>query len=226
MRVLLIAATAALLAGAATETKAFTAPAGGGLTDAAESMDFVEKTQVFVRAGRRYCFYVDAWNGPGWYRCGYAFRRGLGFGGAYGWNGWYVPRYHSRFARGDFRNHRGDHRSRRDFRQEQRSERRTIRQEQGRERRNMREDGGDRQERRQNGRIDRAIEQQQNGRSLQRDRSQASEPRGATQDRGGSMQRGSGGQEGGARAGGRQGGGTQGGGGQGRGGQNGGGGKN
>lgn len=227
MRILLIAATAGILIGAITETKAFTAPAGGGLTDASESLDLAEKAQVFVRAGRRYCFYVDAWNGPGWYRCGYAFRRGLGFGGAYGWNGWYAPRYHSRFARGDFRKYRGDaHRGHRNFRQEQHGERRTLRQEQGQERRSSREDGRDRrQEPRQNGRMDRPSEQQQNGRGLQRDGNKSMGRRGsAVQDRGGGMQRGEGGQEGGARTGGRQGGGTQGGARQGGGGQSGGGG--
>jgi hypothetical protein len=48
----------------------------------------VEKTQVYVYGGRRYCFYVDAWNGPGWYRCGYGWREGYGWGGYDGWRGW------------------------------------------------------------------------------------------------------------------------------------------
>jgi hypothetical protein len=39
-------------------------------------------------AGRRYCWYDSAWNGPGWYWCGYPWRRGIGWGGAYGWRGW------------------------------------------------------------------------------------------------------------------------------------------
>ena len=38
--------------------------------------------------GQRYCWYDDAWNGPGWYYCGYAWRQGLGWGGPYGWNRW------------------------------------------------------------------------------------------------------------------------------------------
>jgi hypothetical protein len=44
--------------------------------------------QVYVHEGRRYCFYFDGWHGPGWYRCGFAWRRGLGWGGVYGWNSW------------------------------------------------------------------------------------------------------------------------------------------
>ena len=37
---------------------------------------------------QRYCWYDSAWNGPGWYYCGYAFRRGYGWGGGSGWNNW------------------------------------------------------------------------------------------------------------------------------------------
>jgi hypothetical protein len=33
----------------------------------------------------RYCFYFNGWQGPGWYRCGFAWRRNLGWGGEYGW---------------------------------------------------------------------------------------------------------------------------------------------
>jgi hypothetical protein len=42
----------------------------------------------FVFGGRNYCFYPNGWNGPGFYWCGYAFRRGLGWGGGHGWHGW------------------------------------------------------------------------------------------------------------------------------------------
>ena len=42
----------------------------------------------YLFGNQRYCWYDSAWNGPGWYYCGYAFRRGFGWGGAYGWNGW------------------------------------------------------------------------------------------------------------------------------------------
>lgn len=38
--------------------------------------------------GRAYCWYESGWKGPGWYRCGFAARRGLGWGGPAGWHGW------------------------------------------------------------------------------------------------------------------------------------------
>jgi hypothetical protein len=43
----------------------------------------VEQTALYVVRGRRYCFYFDGWHGPGWYRCGFAWRQGLGWGGVY-----------------------------------------------------------------------------------------------------------------------------------------------
>jgi hypothetical protein len=52
------------------------------------SLDIVEKAQVFVWHGRRYCWYDDGWQGPGFYWCGYAKRHGLGWGGGAGWHGW------------------------------------------------------------------------------------------------------------------------------------------
>ena len=42
----------------------------------------------YLYGGRRYCWYDAAWNGPGWYSCGFAWRSGYGWGGGYGWNGW------------------------------------------------------------------------------------------------------------------------------------------
>jgi hypothetical protein len=42
----------------------------------------------FLYSGRNYCWYWDGWRGPGWYWCGYAFRRGFGWGGGEGWHGW------------------------------------------------------------------------------------------------------------------------------------------
>ncbi len=50
----------------------------------------VEKTQ-FLSGGRQYCFYPDGWRGPGFYWCGYAQRRGFGWGGPAGWRGWAGP---------------------------------------------------------------------------------------------------------------------------------------
>jgi len=59
-----------------------------GLRAALGSLDIVVKAQVFVWHGRRYCWYDDGWQGPGFYWCGYARRHGLGWGGGAGWHGW------------------------------------------------------------------------------------------------------------------------------------------
>jgi len=42
----------------------------------------------FIYNGRQYCWNEDGWRGPGWYWCGHADHEGVGWGGAYGWNGW------------------------------------------------------------------------------------------------------------------------------------------
>ena len=78
-----VAACAAALVAGAKESEASPAGGAGALGNAVDS-SMTEPAQVYVRAGRRYCFYVDAWRGPGWYRCGFAWRRGLGWGGTYG----------------------------------------------------------------------------------------------------------------------------------------------
>ena len=52
----------------------------------------------FIYGGRPYCWYPYGWAGAGWYWCGYGTYVGVGWGGAYGWNGWVVPR-HYRAAR-------------------------------------------------------------------------------------------------------------------------------
>src|SRR5215203_505766 len=128
MRILMIAA-ATLALGALSPAQAFTLPGDGGLGWASQAVNIIDDAQVMAFAGRRYCFYVDAWNGAGWYRCGFAWRRGYGFGGVYGWNNWYLPRYHARFHRGDSHRHgRQEHgRDRRDggrnFRQDGREAR-------------------------------------------------------------------------------------------------------
>jgi hypothetical protein len=56
----------------------------------------VEDVHAF--RGHDYCFYFDAWNGPGWYRCGSAWRNGFGWGGEYGWNEWYYAPAYARFG--------------------------------------------------------------------------------------------------------------------------------
>ena len=48
----------------------------------------IEQAQFFY-GGRNYCWYDDGWHGPGYYWCGYAFRRGFGWGGGEGWRGWH-----------------------------------------------------------------------------------------------------------------------------------------
>jgi hypothetical protein len=70
--------------------------------------DLVDRiaVRVYVHEGHRYCFYFNGWHGPGWYRCGFAFRRGVGWGGIYGWNDWSYGPYERRF--GHNRHHDGD----------------------------------------------------------------------------------------------------------------------
>jgi hypothetical protein len=51
--------------------------------------------------GRQYCWYDRGWRGPGWYWCGYAYRRGYGWGGPVGWRGW--DRGHPPMGRGGYR---------------------------------------------------------------------------------------------------------------------------
>ncbi len=47
-----------------------------------------EQAQLFLWGGRNYCWYDFGWHGPGYYWCGYARRRGYGWGGPVGWHGW------------------------------------------------------------------------------------------------------------------------------------------
>ena len=46
----------------------------------------LDKAQYYW-GGRHYCWY-EGWHGPGWYYCGYGWRRGYGWGGPEGWRGW------------------------------------------------------------------------------------------------------------------------------------------
>jgi hypothetical protein len=67
-------------------------PGAGALNDAADAMVLTENVQLYMRGGRRYCWYDDGWQGPGWYWCGYRWRRGFGWGGGLGWGrgfGWH-----------------------------------------------------------------------------------------------------------------------------------------
>jgi hypothetical protein len=67
----------------------------GALRTAANELTAVQTVQFFWR-GRRYCWYDAGWRGPGWYWCGYRWRRGFGWGGPIGWRGWHRPGIHRR----------------------------------------------------------------------------------------------------------------------------------
>ncbi len=47
----------------------------------------VSENDQFVWEGQTYGWYDDGWSGPGCYVVGFAFRRGLGYGGGDGWHG-------------------------------------------------------------------------------------------------------------------------------------------
>jgi hypothetical protein len=90
MRKFLLAAgaVAALFAAPLLPGKAEAAPIGAaGFQSALEDMSILHKAQ-YVYGGRNYCWYGAGWRGPGWYWCGYAWRRGFGWGGPVGWRGW------------------------------------------------------------------------------------------------------------------------------------------
>src|SRR5262245_8556191 len=78
---------AALVAGSPNRVNA--APFGdpSGTRAAFDEINVVGKAQ-YIYGGFSYCWYEDGWRGPGWYRCGYRLRRGLGWGGGVGWQGW------------------------------------------------------------------------------------------------------------------------------------------
>lgn len=84
------AGTALMMVGALFTSAQAVAPITGGAATKrlVEPSALTEKAQVFIWGGRRHCFYDDAWNGPGWYWCNYAWRRGYGWGGGPGWHRW------------------------------------------------------------------------------------------------------------------------------------------
>jgi hypothetical protein len=67
------------------------APIVGGGAVREPTLSAVEPVQ-YIYLGKPYCWYHYGWAGPGWYRCGYGTRTGLGWGGSYGWNAWELPR--------------------------------------------------------------------------------------------------------------------------------------
>jgi hypothetical protein len=104
--------TLAFVFAAATAVSAAALPAqaapaiGSGIAQTDEANPLLQDVQnrVFVYRGRPYCFYFDGWHGAGWYRCGWNWRRGLGWGGVYGWNDWDYGPAARRFG---FHHHRG-----------------------------------------------------------------------------------------------------------------------
>ena len=94
MRSLTSVALAASVALISTE-QAMAAPisAPHATRTALAQLALIERAQ-FIHLGRPYCWYPYGWAGPGWYWCGYGTRFGVGWGGAYGWNGWVAPRGH------------------------------------------------------------------------------------------------------------------------------------
>jgi hypothetical protein len=82
-----VAAVAVGVTAIGTRAEAGPLPAFGGLGAASDAVAITENVQYFF-GGRNYCFYDDGWNGPGWYWCGYRYRRGFGFGGGHGFHGW------------------------------------------------------------------------------------------------------------------------------------------
>ena len=82
---LTFAAATAVLALTSQSQAAPIAPEGIGA--ALDNTAITENVQ-FVWRGASYCWYDGGWHGPGWYRCGFQFRRGFGWGGGIGWNNW------------------------------------------------------------------------------------------------------------------------------------------
>ena len=96
----LSAAAAVLTAGPLVPSGASATPLGAptGLRLVIDSMDPVENVAI--------CFYIDGWNGPGLYDCGYRHRHG---------KGWHGRRDgHNAQGRVDDRGRRGDHNGRND----------------------------------------------------------------------------------------------------------------
>jgi hypothetical protein len=83
----MLVTAATLIAGSSANSVAAPVAPDSGIRSALADVNLVEKAQ-YVWGGRRYCWYQGGWSGPGWYWCGYAWRRGFGWGGPVGWNGW------------------------------------------------------------------------------------------------------------------------------------------
>src|SRR6266480_2270436 len=84
-----IAAAAAFIAAGSVTNRADAMPLGDpvGSRAAIDDLNIVDNVQYFW-GGRRYCWYDDGRNGPGWYWCGRYLIPGIGFGGGVGFRGW------------------------------------------------------------------------------------------------------------------------------------------
>lgn len=86
----LAAAAASLMLTAAIPLNAAQAAPEGRLiigSDRVGDRPALEPVQ-YIYGGQNYCWYDGGWRGAGWYRCGFRSRRGYGWGGVYGWQGW------------------------------------------------------------------------------------------------------------------------------------------
>ena len=99
--VMTTAASALLAAGLFAAEGATAAPLGAGPAGPNGTTSLAEPVDYLYR-GRNYCWYYDGWQGPGWYWCGYEWRRGYGWGSpVWGWNNWAWSGPRFRDGRGD-----------------------------------------------------------------------------------------------------------------------------
>src|ERR1700704_4416547 len=85
-------AAAAFVAAGSVINRADAMPLGDptGVRGAIDELNIIDNVQYYY-GGRRYCWYEDGWNGPGWYWCGHYLVPGLYWGGGVGWRGWRGP---------------------------------------------------------------------------------------------------------------------------------------
>jgi hypothetical protein len=100
LKSLYVCATTAALALSVSSGNAMSINIGAGVKPALDATDVIQKAAVYIVEGRAYCFYFDGWHGAGWYRCGFAHRRNLGWGGEYGWQGWSYGPAEKRYGHG------------------------------------------------------------------------------------------------------------------------------
>ncbi len=88
--ILCLASTAALSSSSFAVGAASAEPAPQLIFGVDQPGDVVSLERVqFAFGGHSYCWYDAGWQGPGFYWCGYANRRGLGWGGGDGFHGWH-----------------------------------------------------------------------------------------------------------------------------------------